>query len=194
MGRKGRIDRAAVIEVAAQLIDEMEMTQLALAPVAARLGVRVPSLYNHITSLEDLQIGIAEYSVEQLTSAMRDAVIGIAGDEAIRSLAVAYRKYAHTHTGRYVMVSTIAPSDHPSLMEKGRVFTTIIVTVLHAYQLYEEDAIHAVRALRSIAHGFIVLELTGGFGLPLDLDESYRRMIETFIDGLHHDQERRRAP
>jgi hypothetical protein len=34
-------------------------------------------------------------------------------------------------------------------------------------------------------HGFIMLEEAKGFGLPFDLDETYRRIIELFIAGLH---------
>jgi AcrR family transcriptional regulator len=41
----------------------------------------------------------------------------------------------------------------------------------------DTDALHAIRALRAMLHGFVALEAAGGFGLPLDLDESYRRMV-----------------
>jgi Tetracyclin repressor-like, C-terminal domain len=68
----------------------------------------------------------------------------------------------------------------------GDAIVEIFVAILAAYQLQADDALHAVRALRSIMHGFITLELAGGFGLPLDLNESYRRLIELFIAGLHH--------
>jgi hypothetical protein len=30
-----------------------------------------------------------------------------------------------------------------------------------------------------------MLEATGGFGLPLDRDESFRRLLRMFIAGLH---------
>jgi hypothetical protein len=33
-------------------------------------------------------------------------------------------------------------------------------------------------------HGFTTLEVAGGFGLPLDLDESFRLLINLFIHGL----------
>ncbi|MGB8644293.1 MAG: TetR-like C-terminal domain-containing protein [Anaerolineae bacterium] len=43
---------------------------------------------------------------------------------------------------------------------------------------------HAVRALRSVVHGFATLEVAGGFGLPLDCDESFRRLVQMLIKGL----------
>jgi hypothetical protein len=33
-------------------------------------------------------------------------------------------------------------------------------------------------------HGFASLEAAGGFGMPLDRDESFRRLIATFVAGL----------
>ncbi len=60
----------------------------------------------------------------------------------------------------------------------------IVLAVLTPYGLQGDDAIHAVRALRSVAHGFATLEAAGGFGLSLDTDESFRRLIDMFIAGL----------
>lgn len=34
------------------------------------------------------------------------------------------------------------------------------------------------------AHGFTTLELTGGFGLALDRDESFLRLLRTYVAGL----------
>nr|MDQ2831507.1 WHG domain-containing protein [Chloroflexota bacterium] len=56
--------------------------------------------------------------------------------------------------------------------------------VLAPYGLRGAEETHAIRAWRSLVHGFVSLEMTGGFGLPLDLDESFRRLIRLFIAGL----------
>jgi len=40
------------------------------------------------------------------------------------------------------------------------------------------------RGPRSLLHGFVSLETGGGFGLPLDLDESFRRLLQVFMAGL----------
>ena len=59
-----------------------------------------------------------------------------------------------------------------------------ILLVLTAYGLEGEAALHAVRGIRSLAHGFVSLELAGGFGLNLSREVSYTRLVETFLDGL----------
>lgn len=36
-----------------------------------------------------------------------------------------------------------------------------------------DEAIHAIPALRSALHGFVLLELTGGFDLDVSIDASF---------------------
>ena len=44
--------------------------------------------------------------------------------------------------------------------------------------------IHAVRALRSAVHGFAALEAAGGFGLAVDRDESFDRLVDALAKGI----------
>ena len=39
-------------------------------------------------------------------------------------------------------------------------------------------AVDATRACRAALHGFVSLEAAGGFGLPVDVDRSYERLID----------------
>ena len=50
-----------------------------------------------------------------------------------------------------------------------------MLAVLASYSPRDEDALHAARGLRSVAHGF---------GIPLDLDESFDRLPRAFVAGL----------
>ena len=38
--------------------------------------------------------------------------------------------------------------------------------------------------VRAALHGFVSLEHEGGFAMPLAIDESYRRLVETLDRGL----------
>ena len=60
----------------------------------------------------------------------------------------------------------------------------VVLAILRGYGLEGDDAIHAARAVRSALHGFVALEAGGGFGIPVDLDESYARMVAALGRGL----------
>ena len=49
--------------------------------------------------------------------------------------------------------------------------------VLAGYGLTGDDAIDATRAMRSALHGFVMLEHSGGFRLPRDLDRTFDQMV-----------------
>ena len=56
--------------------------------------------------------------------------------------------------------------------------------MLRGYGLNGEDAIHGARIVRAALHGFVALEANEGFGIPLDLDESFARLVSTLDRGL----------
>ena len=58
------------------------------------------------------------------------------------------------------------------------------LAILRGYGLEGDDAIHAARAVRSALHGFVSLETGDGFGIPLDLDESFAWLVATVHHGL----------
>ena len=56
--------------------------------------------------------------------------------------------------------------------------------MLRAWDLEGDDAVHAARAFRSAVHGFVALEAGGGFGIPVDLDASFDRLVGLLAAGL----------
>jgi hypothetical protein len=75
-------------------------------------------------------------------------------------------------------------ADDPALEAESSRVVNIVVAVLSAYGLQGDDALHAVRGIRSIVHGFATLEAAGNFAMALDRDESFRRLVRLQIDGL----------
>ncbi|MDX6723503.1 MAG: hypothetical protein QOD73_1907, partial [Solirubrobacteraceae bacterium] len=60
----------------------------------------------------------------------------------------------------------------------------VMLAILRGYGLEGDEAIHGARALRSALHGFVSLEVAGGFGLPVALDESFDRMVAALARGI----------
>jgi AcrR family transcriptional regulator len=184
MSRRRTLDPAAVVQAAAALADEVGIEQLTLAQLAEQLGVKIPSLYNHVAGLAGLRRELALLGGRELLKRMGRAAIGKAADDAIAAIAQAYRGFAHEHPGLYAATTRAPDPDDMELLATSREILDLVLTVLVPYGLRDDVALHTVRGLRSIVHGFVSLEATGGFGMPLDLDESYRRLVQVFIDGL----------
>lgn len=183
------LTREAVTSVAIDLVDDggtAGFDRLTLAAVAGRAGVAVPSLYKHVSSLDDLRRLVATASVTELTRVLAAATIGRAGPDAVRAAADAIRAFAHRHPGRYA-AAQVAPSSDPAdaqLVARADETLTVLAGVMRGFGLPDDELVDAIRMLRSAVHGFITLELGGGFGLPDDLDRSYAVLIDGVIAGV----------
>jgi AcrR family transcriptional regulator len=178
------LDHATVVEAAAKLVDEEGIEQLSLGRLAERLGVRTPSLYNHVAGLPGLKQDLALLCLRELLDRLLRATIGKSRAEAIFALANAYRAYAREAPGRYALTQQAPDPGDQVLQATAQQLVDVGRAVLVPYRLSEEEAIHAIRGIRSIVHGFISLEMAGGFKMPVDLDASFHWLINVFIAGL----------
>ncbi len=179
------LNRATVVQAAVALIDTMGLEQVTMADLAERLQIRTPSLYNHIDGIAGLRRDLALLGLRELGTRMGQVVMGKAGDDAIFALAHAYRAFAKEHPGLYATTQRSPASDDTELQKVAQEVIDILLKVLSAYKLQAEDALHAIRLFRSTIHGFTSLEIAGGFGLPLELDETFRRLIAMFLGSIH---------
>jgi AcrR family transcriptional regulator len=184
MAAKKHIDLDRVLQTAIALADEHGFEAVTLAAIAAQLDIRIPSLYNYISGLPGLRYQMMLWGVRQLSEQLRRAAVGKAGADAIISIAHAYRAFAHAHPGIYAATLRAPQPDESDLIAAAGELLDVIVAVLRPSQLNDDDAIHTVRVLRSMMHGFVDLETAGGFGMALDRDESFRRLISLFVTGL----------
>ncbi len=172
------LDSEAVVSAAAELADADGLEALTLARLAERLGVRAPSLYAHVAGLEDLRRRLADRGAHALRAALQDAAAGRARRDALSAVATAYRLYAREHPGTYTALQREAAS------EEGSRLVDVVLAVLHGYGLAGDGAVHAARIVRAALHGFVGLELVGGFRIPLELDETYERLVTVLDRGL----------
>jgi AcrR family transcriptional regulator len=191
MARRPGLDRDAVVRAAVELLDSEGAGTLSLGRVADRLGVQTPSLYNHVEGMPGLLRQLALRNARDMAACMGDAAMGRSGQEAVLAVAEAYRAYIKQHSGLYMaslrasgaQLQDGSPPDTELAEAEARV-VRIVLAVLASFGLAGEDAVHAVRGLRSVVHGFATLEVAGGFGLPLDCDESFRRLVGMLVAGL----------
>ncbi|MFO7633411.1 MAG: WHG domain-containing protein [Caldilinea sp.] len=187
MSRRAGLDKTTVVAAAVELINREGATALSLKRLAGALSVQTPSLYNHVDGLPGLQRELALCSVRRLGDCLIDAVIGKSGPAAVESMMHAYRAFIKQNPGLYMFSVRPAAIEAPGDAERDQVEARVVhvaVAVVASFGLAGDDAIHAVRALRSVVHGFATLETAGGFGIPLDLDESFRRLVAMVMAGL----------
>jgi AcrR family transcriptional regulator len=187
MSPRSNLNKETVVQTAADLLNAEGTDALSLNRLAKKLNVRTPSLYNHVEGLPGLMRELSILNARNLAERLSEAAIGQSGPDAVMSIMQAYRVYIKEFPGLYL--STLRASGmqqevDPELQQQEARTLRVALAVVASFGLQGEDALHAVRALRSLVHGFTTLEVSGGFGMPLDLNESFTRLVNLFIAGL----------
>ncbi|MRH43869.1 TetR family transcriptional regulator [Aquibacillus halophilus] len=178
------LDRNRLLDVAIEIANQDGIHAVTMATLAKRLNIRPPSLYNHIDGLPALRNELALYGLEQLHSVMVEATTEKEGDDVISAISFAYLKFTRTHPGLYEATLYAPDNRDPKVEQAGNKIVELALNSLNHFQLDKDDAIHTVRGLRSILHGFSSLEQSGGFGIPINSDKSLDFIIKSYLKGI----------
>ena len=182
MARAG-LSAQRLIVAGADLADEAGFEQVTLSALARRFDVKVASLYSHLKSSQDLRTGIALLALRELADRAADALAGRAGKDALAAFADVYRDYARDHPGRYA-AARLRLDPETAAASAGVRLAQLTRAVLRGYDLEEPDQTHAVRLLGSVFHGYVSLELAGGFSHSApDSSESWTWIVDA-LDAL----------
>jgi AcrR family transcriptional regulator len=163
---------------------------LTLSRVARELGVKPPSIYNHVDGLETLRRDVALRAIDELGDRLGAAAMGRSGSDALAAIAAEFRAYAAAHPGLYELSAQARPHDAEYAKASMRPVEPVIA-ILRGYDLDADEAIHAARTLRAALHGFVSLESIGGFGLDVDVDQSFDWLVAHLAETLESAAERR---
>jgi AcrR family transcriptional regulator len=175
-----------VVAEAEKMVDDLGFEGLTLASLAGRLGVRQPSLYKHIDGVAGLRRAITMRAAREVTDTLTRAAVGRSRGDAIMAVADAYRAWAHAHPGRYQLSLAAPPPGDPAAEKVAADFLRLWGDVLAGFGLAGEDAIDAIRGIRSALHGFVSLEAAGAFAMPRDIDRSFHRLVAALVAALEH--------
>jgi AcrR family transcriptional regulator len=178
------LSKAQVVDAAARIADAEGLEAVTVARIATELGIQAPSLYNHVAGRDDLIGALGVRALQELGAALTQASVGRSRDDALQGIAAAYRAYVLEHPGLYSATIRAPEADDRERQEAAEKVLQVVYAVLAGYGLEGDDAVHAARAVRSGLHGFASIEVAGGFGIPADRDESFRRMVAGLAAGL----------
>ena len=182
MVKRRQLDKDRVLETAVDLAEASGgVDGLTLTALAAELDVRVPSLYNHIDGLDGLHEDLALLAGRRLLAEILQASFGRTGAEALRAMAQAYRDFALRNPAIYPLTTVAPDPEQVELTALAQEWLQLLLLTVASLGLMGDEALHAIRAFRSMLHGFVSLESEGGFKMGLDRDESFDYLVSGFI-------------
>jgi AcrR family transcriptional regulator len=168
-----RTARVAEIVAAARAVLTAEGDEaLTMRRLAARLGIRAPSLYKHLPGKDAVENELIADALVQMGNALHAALARAPGGDAVRALLRAYRKTARAEPNLY-RLATGRPRRRaalpPGLQEwAGQPFYRAIGDPQRA------------RALWAFAHGMVMLELDDRLPAQSNVDAAWRAGAAAF--------------
>ncbi|AHH97306.1 TetR/AcrR family transcriptional regulator [Kutzneria viridogrisea] len=181
--RRPGLTTRRLAQAGAELADEVGFENVTVSALARRFEVKVASLYSHVKSSQDLKTEIALLALEELADRGAAALAGRAGKDALTALANVYRDFAREHPGRYAAAQLRLSPEAAAASAGGR-HAQMTRAILRGYDLTEPEQTHAVRLLGSVFHGYVSLELSGGFSHSApDSQVTWTRILDA-LDAL----------
>lgn len=156
------LSSADILKTAITLMEHDDADGLSLRAVAAKLGVKAPSLYRYFPHKEALEMAVAEEVLSALRTELQSASDSPDPDTRFRLMAGAYLRFARERFPLYVLiVQNRVPGTYGSKAAKA--VWNLLLEVTSAISGQHDDTAAAV-ATWSFLHGYATLEHSGAFG------------------------------
>ncbi|MBQ8432872.1 MAG: WHG domain-containing protein [Clostridia bacterium] len=196
MHKKG-LSSEEITRVASEMIAENGCANFSLRELAAKLGVRPASLYNHVSGIGEINVAVALDASTQMHHRLEAAVEGLLREQAFLRGLAEYRAFAAENPELYKLLYRLAGAneENAALIRKAALYSIEpLRRVVKQFELDEADMIHFMRFLRSTLYGFITLTSEGFLlrgGVPRD--ESYAFLSRTLLTSLEALSEKNKA-
>ncbi|BBY49338.1 TetR/AcrR family transcriptional regulator [Mycolicibacterium sp. GCM10028919] len=182
--RTTKLSRDAIVNAALTFLDREGWDALTINALANQLGTKGPSLYNHVQSLDDLRRTVRMRVIDDIIGMLNNVGQGRTRDDAVVSMASAYRSYAHHHPGRYSAFTRMPlGGDDPEYTAATRAAAGPVIAVLVSYGIDGENAFYSALEFWSALHGFVLLEMTGVMD-DIDTDAVFTDMVLRLAAGM----------
>jgi AcrR family transcriptional regulator len=181
-----------IVRTAVRLVEDGEADGLSLRAVAAKLGVKAPSLYRYFADKQALEVAVAEEIIGIMLAKFRAASATADPDTRFRRMADTYVRFARERFPLYDFVVQDRISTYQSAA--GKALWNLLLEAASGVSGQPDDTAAAV-ATWSFLHGYTTLEHSGAFGKS-GPKGGWERGVEAFLSSFRRgaDSGRRAHP
>lgn len=183
---KKKIDSEQIIRATVNLSAKQGLLNVSLNEIASELGIKTPSLYNHISGIEDLYLQVGAYSLKLLKEELILSMLGLSKYDALIKVSNTYVNFAIKYPVLYSAIENPYLKNTPEIAKLKEDIVVIIQSILSAYPLDVKQEIAMIRALRSYLHGYASLTIGNLFNIDtVDVRESFDLGLDALLSGLN---------
>lgn len=181
---KNCISDELIITTSARLSNEEGLNNLSLKMIAEELNIKSPSLYNHISSLDEIKEKLMIYGWKELGEKATESAVGVAGYEALRNMCYAFYDYATSNKGVFTAMLWYNKFESKEKNEATTKLFSLLFRVLQPLNISDNNIEHIIRTLRGFLEGFVLLVNNNAFGNPISIKESFDLSLDIIFNGM----------
>jgi hypothetical protein len=141
-------------------------------------------LAEKVSTIPEMRRFLAVKGYRELRETIERDIAGKSGTDALHALMLSMRRYALERPGMSAATFRNADIDVPEWREAQMQLGRVVLSVLAQIGIEGEQALHALRIMRSFVRGFVLHEMGASFLEPLEHDQTYELGVRIFIEGL----------
>ena len=150
-----------IVDAARELVEREGSAALTMRALAARVGIRAPSLYKHLPGKDELEARVVDAALADLSRSLEQAT-------GLEAIAHTYRRFALARPHLYrLATSSPAASERFELAAAPPLLRVL-------------GSARRARAAWAFMHGMADLELAGRFATDADVEAAWHAGIDAF--------------
>jgi hypothetical protein len=141
-------------------------------------------LAEKVSTIPEMRRFLAVKGYRELREAIERDIAGKSGADALHALMLTMRRYALERPGMSAATFRSPDTDSPEWRQAQMQLAGVVLQVLAQLDIRNEQALHALRIIRSFVRGFVLHEVGASFLEPLEHDQTYELGVRVFIGGL----------
>ncbi len=181
---KNNISDELIIETSARIANKVGLDNLSLKIIAEELNIKSPSLYNHISSLNEIKSQLMVYGWKQIEEKMIDSAVGVSGYEALKNMCNVFYDYATNNKGIFTAMLWYNKYESDEKQNATTRLFNMLFKIMKSLNITDENINHIIRTLRGFLEGFSLLVNNNAFGNPISIKESFDLSLEIIMNGI----------
>lgn len=181
---KNNISDELIIETSARIANKVGLDNLSLKIIAEELNIKSPSLYNHISSLDEIKSQLMVYGWKQIEEKMIDSAVGVSGYEALKNMCNVFYDYTTNNKGIFTAMLWYNKYESDEKENATKRLFNMLFKIMKSLNITDENINHIIRTLRGFLEGFSLLVNNNAFGNPISIKESFDLSLEIIMNGI----------
>lgn len=172
---------AELVGIARGLVEATGPDALTLGALAARAGIKPPSLYKHFADRAAVLKAVEIEVLYELEAWLRQETRGNGPKTRLIAMARAYRAWGKAKPNRYRTIYSGNAFNDPEIRAACLHSAQPLFEELRAAGVSEARLLPLSRTLVAFLHGFTLMEIGNAFNLGGSVDEAFEASLDTIL-------------